>query len=144
MWNKTPTTIVLSIYMCTTVLCIYVYGVPTVVLVHWTLTFTNIHIELSLSLSLPLNIYVYTIYYQLDAISGIKFYLYVSISFTRCLPRTNIPEVVYLQQIKKKAKTEGKTCHAKTMLSLEKPIKLLWKTPHMCRKSPRSEYEGRS
>ncbi len=33
--------------------------------------------------------------------------------------------VVHLQQIKKKAKTEGKTCHAKTMLSLEKPIKLL-------------------
>ena len=32
---------------------------------------------------------------------------------------------VYLQQIKKKAKAEGKTCHAKTMLSLEKPIKLL-------------------
>jgi hypothetical protein len=31
---------------------------------------------------------------------------------------------VYLQQIKKKAKAEGKTCHAKTMLSLEKPIKL--------------------
>jgi hypothetical protein len=33
--------------------------------------------------------------------------------------------LVYLQQIKKKAKAEGKTCHAKTMLSLEKPIKLL-------------------
>jgi hypothetical protein len=33
--------------------------------------------------------------------------------------------VVYLQQIKKKAKAEGKTCHAKTILSLEKPIKLL-------------------
>jgi hypothetical protein len=32
---------------------------------------------------------------------------------------------VYLQQIQKKAKAEGKTCHAKTMLSLEKPIKLL-------------------
>ncbi len=32
---------------------------------------------------------------------------------------------VYFQQIKKKAKAEGKTCHAKTMLSLEKPIKLL-------------------
>ena len=33
---------------------------------------------------------------------------------------------VYLQQIKKKkAKAEGKTCHAKTMLSLEKPIKLI-------------------
>jgi hypothetical protein len=30
-----------------------------------------------------------------------------------------------LQQIKKKAKAEGKTCHAKTMLSLEQPIKLL-------------------
>ena len=26
---------------------------------------------------------------------------------------------------KKKAKAEGKTCHAKTMLSLEKPIKLI-------------------
>ncbi len=33
--------------------------------------------------------------------------------------------LVYLQQIKKKAKAEGKTCHAKTMLSLEQPIKLL-------------------
>ncbi len=33
--------------------------------------------------------------------------------------------VVYLQQIKKKARAEGKTCHAKTMLSLERPIKLL-------------------
>jgi hypothetical protein len=32
---------------------------------------------------------------------------------------------VYLQQIKKKAEAEGKTCHAKTMLSLEKPIKLI-------------------
>ncbi len=54
--------------------------------------------------------------------------------------------LVYFQQIKKKAKAEGKTCHAKTMLSLEKPIKLPWKTPHMCRlgKSPRSKYEGRS
>jgi hypothetical protein len=31
------------------------------------------------------------------------------------------------------------------MLSLEKPIKIIWKTPHMCRlgKSPRSKYEGR-
>jgi hypothetical protein len=35
--------------------------------------------------------------------------------------------LVYLQKIKKKAKAEGKTCHAKTMLSLEKPIK---RTPH--------------
>jgi hypothetical protein len=26
---------------------------------------------------------------------------------------------VYLQQIKKKAKAEGKTCHAKTMLNLD-------------------------
>ena len=34
-------------------------------------------------------------------------------------------EEVYLQQIKKKAEAEGKTCHAKTMLSLEKPIKVL-------------------
>ncbi len=32
---------------------------------------------------------------------------------------------VYLQQIKKKGGAEGKTCHAKTMLSLEKPIKLI-------------------
>jgi hypothetical protein len=32
---------------------------------------------------------------------------------------------VYFQQIKKKAKAEGKTCHAKSMLSLEQPIKLL-------------------
>ncbi len=29
---------------------------------------------------------------------------------------------VSFQQIKKKAKAEGKTCHAKTMLSLGKPI----------------------
>ncbi len=28
-------------------------------------------------------------------------------------------------RLKKKAKAEGKTCHAKTMLSLEQPIKLL-------------------
>ncbi len=35
-------------------------------------------------------------------------------------------QVVYLQQIKKKRrKPRIKTCHAKTMLSLEKPIKLL-------------------
>jgi hypothetical protein len=33
--------------------------------------------------------------------------------------------VVYLQQIKKKAKAEGKNCHTKTMSSLEKPIKLI-------------------
>jgi hypothetical protein len=39
-------------------------------------------------------------------------------------PREEIV-VVYLQQIKKKAKAEGKTCHAKTMLSLENPIKFL-------------------
>jgi hypothetical protein len=32
---------------------------------------------------------------------------------------------VYLQQIKKKAEAERKNCHAKTMLSLEKPIKLI-------------------
>jgi hypothetical protein len=32
---------------------------------------------------------------------------------------------VYLQQDKKKAKAEGKNCQAKTMLSLEKPIKLI-------------------
>ena len=37
-----------------------------------------------------------------------------------------VPSVkVYFQQIKKKSKTEGKTCHGKTMLSLEKPIKLI-------------------
>ena len=40
-------------------------------------------------------------------------------------PRLSLKVVVYLHQIKKKAKAEGKTCHAKTMLSLEKPIKLL-------------------
>jgi hypothetical protein len=39
--------------------------------------------------------------------------------------RQRCPSQVYLQQIKKKAKAEGKTCHAKTMLSLEQPIKLL-------------------
>ena len=62
------------------------------------------------------------------------------------LQARRVKSQVYLQQIKKKAKAEGKTCHAKTMLSLEQPIKLLWKTPHMCRlgKSPRSKYEGRS
>jgi hypothetical protein len=32
---------------------------------------------------------------------------------------------VYLQQNKKKAKTESKNCHAKTMLSLEKPKKII-------------------
>ncbi len=32
---------------------------------------------------------------------------------------------VYLQQNKKKTEAEGKNCHAKTMLSLEKPIKLI-------------------
>ena len=32
---------------------------------------------------------------------------------------------VYLQQIKKKAEAESKNGHAKTMLSLEKPIKLI-------------------
>ena len=49
-------------------------------------------------------------------------------------------------RIKKKAEAESKNCHAKTMLSLKKPIKLIWKTPHMLRlgKSPRSKYEGRS
>jgi hypothetical protein len=43
-------------------------------------------------------------------------------------------EEVYLQQIKKKAKAEGKTCHAKTMLSLEQPINLpslMKNTPHV-------------
>jgi hypothetical protein len=34
------------------------------------------------------------------------------------------PEV-YLQQNKKKTETEGKNCDAKTMLSLEKPIKFI-------------------
>ena len=32
---------------------------------------------------------------------------------------------VYLQQNKKKVEAEGENCHAKTMLSLEKPIKLI-------------------
>ena len=32
---------------------------------------------------------------------------------------------VDLQQDKKKAEAESKICHAKTMLSLEKPIKLI-------------------
>jgi hypothetical protein len=45
-----------------------------------------------------------------------------------CLKRGNgrkdISEV-YLQQDKKNAKAESKNCHAKTMLSLEKPIKLI-------------------
>ncbi len=35
------------------------------------------------------------------------------------------PSQVYLQQNKKKAEAEGKNCDAKTMLSLEKPIKLI-------------------
>jgi hypothetical protein len=53
---------------------------------------------------------------------------------------------VYLQQNKKKVEAEGKNCHTKTMLSLEKPIKLTGKTPHMCHlgKSPRNKYEGRN
>jgi hypothetical protein len=38
-----------------------------------------------------------------------------------CFPNSQ----VYLQQNKKKAEAEGKSCHAKTMLSLEKPIKLI-------------------
>ena len=32
---------------------------------------------------------------------------------------------VYLQQNKKKSKSENKNCHTKTMLSLKKPIKLI-------------------
>jgi hypothetical protein len=32
---------------------------------------------------------------------------------------------VYLQQNKKKSEAEGKNCHVKTMLSLEKPINLI-------------------
>ena len=36
-----------------------------------------------------------------------------------------LKERVYLQQNKKKAKAESKNCHAKTMLSLKKPIKLI-------------------
>jgi hypothetical protein len=53
---------------------------------------------------------------------------------------------LYLEKNKKKTEAEGKNCHAKTMLSLEKPIELIGKTPHMCAlgKSPRSKYEGRS
>ncbi len=35
------------------------------------------------------------------------------------------PAYSNLQQIKKKAEAESKNCHAKTMLSLEKPIKLI-------------------
>jgi len=52
--------------------------------------------------------------------------------------------VVYLQQNKKKTKTEGKKCHAKTMWSQKKPIELIRKTPHMCRlgKSPKRKGEG--
>ncbi len=39
---------------------------------------------------------------------------------------------VYLQQNKKKAEAESKNCHAKTMLSLEKPIKAsMNNTPHV-------------
>jgi hypothetical protein len=38
-----------------------------------------------------------------------------------CVPKPR----VYLQQNKKKSETESKNCHAKTMLSLEKPIKLI-------------------
>jgi hypothetical protein len=32
---------------------------------------------------------------------------------------------VYFHQNKKKAESEGKNCHSQTMLSLEKPIKLI-------------------
>ena len=37
-------------------------------------------------------------------------------------PPTIASSQVYLQQNKKKAKAEGKNCHAKTMWSQEKPI----------------------
>ena len=33
----------------------------------------------------------------------------------------------------KKAKAEGKKCHTKNMWHQKKPMKLIWKTPHMCR-----------
>ena len=36
-------------------------------------------------------------------------------------------------RIKKKAEAEGNNCHAKTMWRQEKPIQLVWKTPHMFR-----------
>jgi hypothetical protein len=37
--------------------------------------------------------------------------------------------LVYLEQDKKKTEAESKNCHAKTMLSLEKPIKVYEKHP---------------
>ncbi len=43
----------------------------------------------------------------------------------RNLRVSTIDEQVYLQQDKKKEEAESKNCHAKTMLSLEKPIKLI-------------------
>ena len=48
--------------------------------------------------------------------------LEVPLPFT--MPRPYVVQV-YLQQNKKKAEAEGNHCHAKTMLSLEKPIKLI-------------------
>jgi hypothetical protein len=45
------------------------------------------------------------------------------------LNEIKVLEKVYLHQIKKKAKAEGKTCHAKTMLSLDKAS--MKNTPHV-------------
>ena len=51
-----------------------------------------------------------------------------------------------MQQNKKKAKAEGKKCHAKTIGSKKKPIELIYKEPLMCHlgRTPRRKNEGRS
>jgi hypothetical protein len=50
---------------------------------------------------------------------------------THCVTVEKYLNRVIWSRIKKKAEAESKNCHVKTMLSLEKPIKIIWKTPHM-------------
>ncbi len=49
----------------------------------------------------------------------------VKVSVTGQSGTVQVQVQVFLQQIKKKVEAEGKNCHTKTMLSLEKPIKLI-------------------
>jgi hypothetical protein len=51
--------------------------------------------------------------------------LVVELENLKIKTRLILASQVYLQQNKKKAEAEGKNCHAKTMLSLEKPIKFI-------------------
>jgi hypothetical protein len=48
-------------------------------------------------------------------------FLFIFLGKKGCL-LLGLSSQVYLQQNKKKAEAESKNCHAKTMLSLEKPI----------------------